>query len=77
MTLLESMTQGINVGFGVDATPVVSVHDWQTNHCRERSFLTAVNMEQTESSLAADTVKFVHEVGIPIVWTIVEGVTVI
>jgi len=33
-------------------------------------------MEQTESSLAADTVEFVHEVGVPIVWAIVEGVSV-
>ena len=33
-------------------------------------------MERTESSLAADTVELIDEVGVPIVWTIVEGVPV-
>jgi hypothetical protein len=34
------------------------------------------NMERTESSLGADTLELVHEVSVPIVWTIVEGVPV-
>ena len=33
-------------------------------------------MGRTESSLGTDTVKLVHEVGVPVVWAIVEGVPV-
>ena len=33
-------------------------------------------MGRTESSLATDTVELIDKVGVPLVWTIIEGVTV-
>jgi hypothetical protein len=37
MAVLKSITHGLDIRFGVDATEVVSVHDWK-NNCHERSF---------------------------------------
>ena len=75
MAMLESITQGIHVCVGVDAAPVVSVHDWKTT-VMSVHFFTDGEMERTESSLAANTVELIDDIGVPIVWTIVEGVTV-
>jgi len=74
MAMLESITQGLNVLFGVDATPVISVHDWK-NNSGEHSLSTDRNMERTESGLGTNTVELFDKVGVPLVWTIVKGVT--
>jgi hypothetical protein len=74
MTVLETITHGLNVRVGVDATPVVSVHDWKTNVMS--AHFTDGNTKRTESSLGADTLELVHELAVPVVWTIVKGVAV-
>ena len=74
MALLVRIAQGLDVLVRVDATPIVPVDDWQAG-VSSRSF-DIHNKEQTESGLGTDAVECVHEVRVPLVWTVVKCVTV-